>query len=81
MMRSMGTGIIRTFFIFFLEQFLLCLIGGAIGILIVWLVYGKIVKLQWLGFAGYFICYWIGVTISTMIMNRVDVIKLLSAKD
>ena len=81
MMRSMGTGMIRTFNIFFIEQFLLSLLGGAIGVGVVWLIYREILPLQWLGFAGYFICYWIGVMISVAVMNRVDVMKILSAKD
>ena len=81
LMRSMGTGRARTFFILLLEQLLLSLIGGALGIGILWLIYREILPMQWYGFAGYFICYWIGVMISVAIMNRVDVIKILSAKD
>ena len=81
MMRSMGTGMLRTFNIFLLEQLILSLIGGALGVGILWLIYREILTLQWLGFAGYFVCYWIGVIISIAIMNKVDVIRILSAKD
>ena len=81
MMRSMGTGMIRTFGIFLIEQLILSLLGCAVGLGIIRLIYGSLLPLQWLGFAGYIVCYWIGVIISVAVMNKVDVIKLLSSKD
>ncbi len=81
MMRSMGAGVFRTFSAFFIEQALLCLVGCAVGVVILRLIYGCIEPMQWYSFLGYTGCYWAGAMLSILFMNKMNVIEILTAKD
>ena len=81
MMRSMGAGRVRTFLAFFLEQAGLALLGGLLGILVIIIALQGIYTLQLYYFLGYFACYFLGVALSVLIMNRVNVMRILTAED
>ncbi|MBQ7601786.1 MAG: hypothetical protein IJU49_06470 [Lachnospiraceae bacterium] len=81
MMRSMGAGRVRTFFAFFAEQLVLALIGSAAGILVITLAFGSLSSAQWLYFLGYFACYLLGIALSITVMNRVNVMDILTKED
>ena len=81
MMRSLGAGRVRTFLAFFLEQAGLAFIGGLLGILLILVVLQGVYTLQLYYFLGYFACYFLGIAISAAIMNRVNVMRILTAED
>ncbi len=81
MMRSMGAGRIRTFFAFFSEQLLLALLGSLFGIGLIALFMGGVSSAQWLYFAGYFVSYLLGIALSVAVMNRVNVMDILTKED
>lgn len=81
MMRSMGAGRARTFFMFALEQTLEFFIGLGAGVLAVYLIFGSISLLQLEMLGIYSACYIIGIVIAAQVMNRLHVLDILGAKE
>lgn len=81
MMRSMGSGYLKTFNTLFLEQALLFLFGCAISVGLVTLINHGFTLYQLMYLGGYALCCLTGIIISIVFMNRVDVLKLLSSKE
>ena len=79
--RGLGSTRVRTFFSFFIEQVVLCLLGLAVGFTIWHFVWGDLTDLHLMltvGFAG---CYFLGSAISIMIMNHSNVLTILLDRD
>ena len=81
MMRSMGAGRLRTFFAFFTEQAVLAVVGFGLGIAVLGLFFGGIFTVQWPYFLGYLACYVLGIALSILVMNRVNVMGILTKED
>ena len=81
MMRSMGAGRVRTFFAFFTEQAVLAVIGFGLGIAVLGVCLGGIFTVQWPYFLGYLACYILGIALSILVMNRVNVMGILTKED
>ncbi|MDO4543357.1 MAG: hypothetical protein Q4C01_02285 [Clostridia bacterium] len=81
MMRSMGAGRTKTFFIFALEQIAEFLIGLIVGLVILYAAYGSIDTFQWTMLGIYSACYIIGIMIAAQVMNRLQVLDILGAKE
>ena len=81
MMRSMGAGRLRTFFAFFTEQAVLAVVGFCLGIAVLGLFFGGIFTVQWPYFLGYLACYVLGIALSILVMNRVNVMGILTKED
>lgn len=80
-MRSLGTGSKRVFFIFFLEQAALAIIGTIFG-LIVSMIYYKGIHGQELLIIGLFILFFLGGSVISIIqMNKKNVLKILSTAE
>ena len=80
-MRSLGTGTARVFFIFFLEQIILAVVGAVLGIVIS-LLYYKGIGIQQLGMVGVFVLFFMGGSvISILQMNQKNVLKILSTAE
>ena len=80
-MRSLGTGSTRVFFIFFLEQAALAIIGTIFG-LIVSMIYYKGIHGQELLIIGLFILFFLGGSVISIIqMNKKNVLKILSTAE
>lgn len=80
-MRSLGTGSRRVFFIFFLEQAALAIIGAIIG-LIVSMIYYKGIQIHELGMIGLFLVFFLGGSIISIVqMNKKNVLKILSTAE
>ncbi|MCB2214091.1 ABC transporter permease [bacterium] len=80
-LRGLGASSLTTFMSFFLEQSFLCLIGVGVGMIGWWALRGSFIQLHlWLilGFVG---CYFIGSALSIGIMNRRNLLALLSDKE
>ena len=77
-LRGLGTSGHRVFFIFFVEQALLCLAGSAIGALIVTVTD---TPSGWIGAGGFFLCYLAGCALSVILSVRVRLMDLLSEKE
>ena len=80
-MRSTGAGAFRTFTVFFTEQAVLCLVGTLLGGAIGLLMPGGMHSLRLYAILGYALCYWLGSAVSVAMMNRVNVLSILSAKE
>ena len=80
-MRGLGTRRLRTFFSFFIEQSLLCILGILVGFVIWVLVSGIPAELHLLLTAGFLVCYFLGSAISIGIMNHSNVLTILTDKD
>lgn len=80
-MRSMGAGKLKTFFILFIEQLILCIFGAIIGILASLIFTNTFVFDRYISIAIYLGCYTLGIAISAMLMNRLNVLKILTAND
>ncbi len=79
LMRSMGAGRFKTFAAFFIEQALLCVTGCVMAVLVLRIWNGSLAPLQWYSFIGYIGCYWLGAAVSVMLMNKVNIIEILTA--
>ncbi len=79
--RGLGSTRIRTFFSFFIEQVVLCLLGLAIGLTIWHFVWGDLTDLHLMLTVGFTGCYLLGSAISIMIMNHSNVLKILLDRD
>ncbi len=80
-MRSTGAGAFRTFAAFFSEQALLCAAGTLLGGLAGLLMPGGIHTLRLWAILGYALCYCMGSALSVALMNRVNVLAILSSRD
>lgn len=80
-MRGLGATELRTFFSFFLEQSLLCVFGTLFGFVIWQLIWGPPENFHLLLTAGFLVCYFLGSAISINIMNRANVLTILTDKD
>ncbi len=80
-MRSAGAGVLKTFSAFFIEQVFLCFVGTAAGFGIIWAIYGFVSTTQVISVLIFFACYIVGVVMSCLIMNRLNILKLLSANE
>lgn len=80
-MRGMGATRVRTFLSFFFEQGFLCVLGTAIGLAVWWLFGGALVKLHLMLTAGFLVCYFLGCSISILLMNRAKVLTILLDRD
>ena len=80
-MRGLGTSRVRTFFSFFFEQGLLCLTGTGIGLTLWSVIWKTPTDFHLLLTAGFVGLYLIGGTISVLIMNRENVLKILFDRD
>ncbi len=80
-MRSTGAGAFRTFVVFFTEQAVLCLVGTLLGAAVSFLMPGGMHALRLYAILGYALCYWLGSAVSVAMMNRVNVLSILSAKE
>jgi hypothetical protein len=80
-LRGLGASSLTTFMSFFLEQSLLCLIGVGLGMAAWRVLRGPFIPLHlWLilGFVG---CYFVGSALSIGIMNRRNLLAILTDKD
>lgn len=80
-MRSAGAGVFKTFSAFFIEQVFLCFVGAVAGFGVIWAIYGFVSTTQVISVLIFFACYIVGVVMSCLIMNRLNVLKLLSANE
>jgi ABC-type lipoprotein release transport system permease subunit len=80
-MRSTGAGAFRTFVVFFTEQAVLCLLGTLLGGAVSLLMPGGMHALRLYAILGYALCYLLGSAVSVAMMNRVNVLSILSAKE
>jgi len=80
-MRSTGAGAFRTFVVFFTEQAVLCLLGTFLGGAIGLLMPGGMHALRLYAIVGYALCYLLGSAVSVAMMNRINVLSILSAKE
>lgn len=77
-MRSLGTSRVNSFFIFFVEQGLLCLLGTALGTAIM----AAAVDQFSLGTGlGYICLYLVGSGMAITMMNRTNVVEILTARE
>lgn len=80
-MRGLGSTRIGSFFSFFFEQSILCLLGVAIGMAVWRLAWGQPTALHLSLTLGFTVCYFIGCSVSIMVMNRTHVLAILLDKD
>lgn len=80
-MRGLGATRVRTFFSFFWEQSILCILGTLVGLVGWRLIFGMPTMLHLVLTGGFLICYFIGCAISIMIMNHTKVLTILLDRD
>ncbi len=80
-MRGLGATRIITFSSFFLEQGILCVLGTVIGLAAWWLIRGTPAEIHLLLTAGFLVCYFLGCSISILIMNHTQVLTILLDRD
>ena len=80
LMRSMGSGVWRTFASFFLEQAGLCLSGGIL-LLLIWGIFSQVSVFQALSVAGVLGCYLLGAALSVALLNRAGLVEILQDKE
>jgi hypothetical protein len=80
-MRSLGTSRTVSFFTFFVEQGILCLLGTALGLVISVLMTGQFSVSQVGTGLGYVSFYLTGSGLGIATMNRVNVIEILTARE
>lgn len=80
-MRSMGLGKGRTFFVMFAEQILLAVVGAIAGFGIMALIVRSLSAMQIISTVLYVICYAVGLTIAVCALNTVNVLKIMSSKE
>lgn len=80
-MRSLGTSRSRAFNTLFLEQTLLAWTGVALGITLTWLLAGPLALLQIISALIYGLSYGLGSAIAILMINRTDVVQILSVKE
>lgn len=80
-MRGLGATRIHTFLSFFFEQGMLCLLGTAAGLAAWRLIAGPPDQLHLMLTAGFLGCYFLGCSISILIMNHTNVLTILLDRD
>lgn len=80
-MRGLGSTRIGSFFSFFFEQSILCLLGVAIGMAVWQLAWGQPTALHFNLTMGFLGCYFTGCAVSIMVMNHTNVLTILLDKD
>jgi hypothetical protein len=80
-LRGLGASSLVTFMSFFLEQSLLCLIGVGVGMAIWRVLRGPFISLHLWLILGFVLCYFVGSALSIGIMNRRNLLAILSDKD
>ncbi len=76
-MRGLGATRLRSFFSFFLEQSMLCVLGTLIGLAAWQFFWDAPTSLHLILSAGFLACYFIGCAISIIIMNQTNVLTIL----
>ena len=76
-MRGLGATQMRTFFSFFSEQVILCLLGTGVGACVWYALWGMPSQPHQLLSAGFLLCYFAGSAVSIMIMNHSRVLTIL----
>jgi len=80
-LRGLGATRIHTFLSFFFEQGMLCLLGTAAGLAAWRLIAGPSDPLHLTLTAGFLACYFLGCSISILIMNHTNVLTILLDRD
>ncbi len=80
-MRSLGTSRGLVFFEAFIEQFILCIIGIALGIAIFFVMYGSDAILVMWKIYVFFALYMFATAISALYVARLNVMKIMKAKE
>ena len=80
-LRGLGATRIHTFLSFFFEQGMLCLLGTAAGLAVWRLIAGPPDPLHLTLTAGFLGCYFLGCSISILIMNHTNVLTILLDRD
>ena len=80
-MRGLGVPRIHSFFSFFFEQSILCLLGTAVALSAWYLAWGQPSAFHLVLTAGFLVCYFLGCAISVTIMNYTNVLTILLDKD
>ena len=80
-MRGLGTTRIRTFFNFFLEQVILCMLGLVIGFILWSGIWGTPGSLHIILTVGFLACYLLGSAVSVMIMSHTKVLTILTDRE
>ncbi|HHY87674.1 MAG TPA: FtsX-like permease family protein [Chloroflexi bacterium] len=80
-MRGLGGTHFCSFFSFFYEQSILCVLGLAVGLGLWRLAMQAPTELHLTLTAGFAICYFAGCSVSIMVMNRASVLTILQDKD
>ncbi len=80
-MRGLGVPRAHSFFSFFFEQGMLCLLGTANGLLAWRLAWGQPSVFHLTLTGGFVVCYFLGCAISVMIMNYSNVLTILLDRD
>lgn len=80
-MVALGTGPRGTFLSFFMEQSMLCSSGTVIGFLAWFIISGAPNMLHLILEAGFIVCYFLGSAISVTVMNKTNVMTIMSDRD
>ena len=80
-LRSMGAGKGKAFMVFFTEQLLLLLMGTLISAVVMLIVFKGFSLLQLASIGLYIVCYTIGIIIAVGIVNHMNVLQTLTAKE
>lgn len=80
-MRSLGASRTVGFLTFFIEQVFLCSMGAVFGLVVSTIITRQFSELQIISVLGYSSLYMMGSGLAIMAMNRVNVIKILTAKE
>jgi ABC-type lipoprotein release transport system permease subunit len=79
-MRGLGSTRAGSFFSFFFEQSILCLLGTGVG-LAIWFVWNPPTGLHLMLTSVFLCCYFVGCAVSITIMNQANVLAILLDKD
>lgn len=79
--RSMGAGKVRTFTMFFLEQFIIGILGTFAGMAAAYIYTGEIALMEIGMVLIFFLCFMLGSGLCIARMNRKNVLSILSATD
>ena len=77
----MGAGKGKAFMVFFTEQLLLLLMGALISAVVMLIVFKGFGLLQLASIGLYIVCYTIGIIIAVGIVNHMNVLQTLTAKE
>lgn len=81
MIRSMGTGRLRTFYMFFHEQSVITLVGIVLGAVIAFAYIGMASITMILMMVGLYLCYMVGSGLCIMRMNQTNILETLSVAE